>query len=152
MTTFSVNMFNNPEFDTLIMSNGVVRGGASLIAGRNAGTILRASFRRHFLLDSESILNLLSVYCESTPRLRRLKNAYKGIWDKHLWSDSRTENPCVGGSGPFYEFPRADRISFCFLEAGSLGSYQHQLGLSKFVPALCQCRSQNSSGTSSRPV
>ena len=77
MIAISANLFNNPEFDTLIMSNGVIWEGASLIAGRNAGTILRASFRRHFLLDSESILNLLSVYRESTPRLKRLKTHIK---------------------------------------------------------------------------
>ncbi len=44
-----------------------------MIAGRNAGTILQASFRRHSLLDSESIPNQVSVYCESIPSLRRLK-------------------------------------------------------------------------------
>ena len=59
--------------DTSTMRTDVIRGGVSLIAGRNAGTILRASFRRHSLLDSESISSQLSVYCESIPRLRRPK-------------------------------------------------------------------------------
>jgi hypothetical protein len=55
------------------MSNGVIRRSVSLIAGKAVRTILPASFRRHSLLDSELTLSQLSVYGESTPRLRRLK-------------------------------------------------------------------------------
>lgn len=123
-----------------------------MIVGKAVRTILPASFRRHFSSDSWSwdqpTVSILSL---GTQFLRQ-KNAYNNRWDKYLQGDIRPENPCVGGSGLFYEFQYADMISFCFLKAGSLGSYERQLGLSKFVPVLCQCRSQNSSGTSSRPV
>jgi len=55
------------------MSNGVIRRSVSLIAGKAVRTNLPASFRRHSLLDSESIPSQLSVYGESIPCLRHPK-------------------------------------------------------------------------------
>ena len=134
---FCICMVINSKDST--QQNLVYRLDHSKVSVVSNGSNLRCST---FPLGTAVLVKLTSDHCKTA------KFPMKVCWKE----DAQAVASSHKKKRPFYEFPRADRISFCFLEAWSLGSYQRQLGLPKFVPALCQFRSQNSSGTSSRTV
>ena len=147
------SQIQNIGFDTIIMSNGVIRRSVSLIAGKAVRTILPASFRRHSLLDSESIPSQLSVYCESIPSLRRPKthiraygtSTYGAMHGLKIRVSAVQIRPC-----PFHKFLADSCLwpSAFFMVGEKRGACQM---CAKFLSTLCSAaalaRSTKSSAT-----